>query len=170
MSGGRFGRNAPSYAELMVATDEAGIARGYLATDENFKVVKDLESRNLIVPIVGNFAGPKALRQVGAYLKAHNAVVSAFYLSNVEQYLNMDGIWMDFCSNVRALPLDEHSTFIRSVRNGQYGYGVGLAEEMGKMEEETASCVVQARLLPHPPLFGPRPWTVALRPSLSAAR
>ena len=25
-------------------------------------------------------------------------MVSAFYLSNVEQYLNMDGIWMDFCA------------------------------------------------------------------------
>ena len=144
MSGGRFGRNAPTYADLMVATDEAGIARGFLATDENFAVIKGLESRNLIVPVVGNFAGPKALRAVGAYLKAHNAVVSAFYLSNVEQYLNMDGLWMDFCGNVRALPLDEGSTFIRAVRNGQYGYGVGLSNVLGKMVEDTAACVQSA--------------------------
>lgn len=140
MSGGRFGRNAPTYADLMEATDETGVARGYLASDENFAVVRELEVRNLLVPLVGNFAGPKALRQVGAYLKAHNAVVAAFYLSNVEQYLNMDGLWMDFCGNVRTLPLDDTSTFIRSVRNGQYGYGVGLTNVLGKMVAETAVC------------------------------
>ena len=144
MSGGRFGRNAPSYADLMVATDAAGVPRSYLATDENFGVVKALESRNLIVPVVGNFAGPKALRSVGEYVKAHHALISAFYLSNVEQYLNMDGVWTDFCVNVRALPLDERSTFIRSVRSGSYGYGVGLAEELGQMLEETSSCTAFA--------------------------
>ena len=140
MTGGRYGRNAPSYADLMLATDEAGVAHGFLATDETFAVVKALESKNLIVPIVGNFAGEKAVRAVAAYLKAHNAVVSAFYLSNVEQYLNMDGLWMDFCGNVRALPLDERSTFIRSVRNGQYGYGVGLTNVLANMLEDVAVC------------------------------
>ena len=33
--------------------------------------------------------------------------VSAFYLSNVEQYLRQDGIWDDFCANVATLPLDD---------------------------------------------------------------
>ena len=37
--------------------------------------------------IVGNFAGPKALRAVGSYLRQLGATVSAFYTSNVEMYL-----------------------------------------------------------------------------------
>lgn len=46
----------------------------------------------MIVPIVGNCAGPKAIRSVATYLKQHDAVVSAFYLSNVEQYLRRDAV------------------------------------------------------------------------------
>src|SRR6185503_19098095 len=82
--------NFPTYADLMMATDDQGKSRSYLATEEAFKFVKDLETRNLIIPVVGNFAGPKALRAVGAYLKQQGATVSAFYVSNVEQYLRED--------------------------------------------------------------------------------
>ena len=61
-----------------------GMERTYLANEVNFAVVKTLQSKNLIVPIVGDFAGPKALRAVGAFLKARGATVTAFYVSNVE--------------------------------------------------------------------------------------
>src|SRR4029453_11307669 len=126
--GGRGGfRNSPTYADLMVGTDDKGLLRSYLASEENFATLKTLESKNLLVPVVGNFAGPKAVRAVGAWLKAHNAFVSAFYLSNVEQYLNMDGIWMDFCANASRLPIDESSQFIRSYRGGGPGFGGGGA-------------------------------------------
>ena len=46
-----------------------------------------MEQKNLLIPLVGNFGGPKAIRAVGTYLKEHGAIVGAFYLSNVEQYL-----------------------------------------------------------------------------------
>ena len=46
-----------------------------------------MQQKNLIVPVVGDFAGPKALRAVGQYLKDHDATLAAFYVSNVEQYL-----------------------------------------------------------------------------------
>jgi hypothetical protein len=125
--GGRGGfRNSPTYADLMVSTDGAGVLRSYLASEEHFATLKSLETRNLLVPVVGNFAGPKALRAVGAWVKAHNGLISAFYLSNVEQYLNMDGIWMDFCANAARLPIDENSQFIRSYRGGG-GPGFGGA-------------------------------------------
>jgi hypothetical protein len=128
VSGGRGGfRNSPTYADLAVATDAAGVLRGYLASEENFNTLKTLESKNLLVPVVGNFAGPKAIRAVGSWLKSHNAMVSAFYLSNVEQYLQMDGIWNDFCANAARLPIDETSHFIRSYRGGGPGFGGGGA-------------------------------------------
>ena len=71
----------------MVQTDGEGVSRSYLASEASFAFLKDLESRNLVVPVVGDFGGPKAIRSIGAYLKAHDATVAAFYLSNVEQYL-----------------------------------------------------------------------------------
>jgi hypothetical protein len=132
-----FGRNSmATYAQLMVAADSRGVPRSYLASEESFRVMKELESRNLIVPVVGNFGGPRALRAVGQYLREHQAVVGAFYLSNVEQYLYQDGIWNDFCANVASMPIDERSTFIRS-RSG----GGGLFQNMlSPIGEEVRGC------------------------------
>jgi hypothetical protein len=119
VGGNNFSRRMPSYSELMLMTDEEGVNRGYLGTEENFKVLQDFEKRNLIVPVVGDFAGPKAIRAVATYVKEHGAFVSAFYLSNVEQYLfQQNDDWSKFYHNVETLPVDETSTFIRSVFNG----------------------------------------------------
>jgi hypothetical protein len=138
--GGGFG-NFPKYVDLMTATDADGVARGFLASEEQFAFVKDLHSRNLIVPITGDFAGPKALRAVGEYLRSRNVLVSAFYLSNVEQYLRREGKRDAFCANVAMLPLDPASTFIRSVRDGNYySNGTGLASELGNMVSEMRNC------------------------------
>lgn len=93
--------------------DTTGEARSFLSTEDNFRVVKSLHERNLIVPVSGDFAGPRALRAIGDYLRERNAVVRAFYVSNVEQYLFGDGKDSAFYANVAALPLDSGSVFIR---------------------------------------------------------
>jgi hypothetical protein len=138
-------RYSPTYDELMTATDAAGTHRSYLATEDAFAFMKDLEARNLVVPVVGDFGGPKAIRRIAVYLKTRGATVSAFYLSNVEQYLNQDGKALDFCRNVATLPLDTSSTFIRSssgvVGYGYgYGYGRGFVSTLGEMKAETEQC------------------------------
>ena len=117
-------RILPTYEELMMDTDEQGQRRSYLATEENFAMLQQFERDNLVVPLVGDFGGPTAIRSVGAYLKEHSSNVSAFYTSNVEQYLFMteDG-WKNFYTNVSALPLDSKSVFIRPLINtgaGEY--------------------------------------------------
>jgi hypothetical protein len=121
------GLNNPSYKDLMEIDDGAGQTRSYLASEENYRFIRDLEMRNLIIPLVGDFAGPKTIRSVGQYLREHNSIVSAFYLSNVEQYL-FDGFKSDvFYQNVSTLPLDASSTFIRafSGAGGAFGFGGG---------------------------------------------
>src|SRR6267142_1343861 len=136
--GGGFGR--VTYEELMVATDEMGQARSYLANEENFAFLKNMQAKNLVIPVIGNFNKPKAIRAVASYLKGIDATVSAFYLSNVEQYLRQDGILRYFCANAAALPLDQTSTFIRSVRGGRYGLGTGLNSDLGNMTSELKGC------------------------------
>jgi hypothetical protein len=125
----------PTYADLMAATDDRGASRGFLSSEEAFAVVKALEHRNLIVPVVGNFAGPKAMRAVGAYLRQHGAIVSAFYVSNVEEYLRRDSMWRDFCDNVSSLPRDEASVFIRSSRAPTGNPRDGMTSELGPITE-----------------------------------
>jgi hypothetical protein len=144
-SGGFGGGNRVTYADLMKATDEEGWPKGYLSAEENFAFMKQLETSNLIVPVVGNFAGPKAIRAVGKYLADNDMKVSAFYLSNVEQYLHQDGIWSSFCENASTLPVDETSTFIRSVRGGRYGQSLGLNSDLGNMFTDLKACAVIAR-------------------------
>jgi hypothetical protein len=137
---GNGGGNFVSYADLMEATDNAGVARSFLASEENYRILRDLEEKNLVVPLVGNFAGPKALRAVGRYLKDHDAIVTAFYLSNVEQYLSQDGIWNNFCANVATMPLDSSSTFIRTSQSGGMGRGGGLMTFINSIQADIRSC------------------------------
>jgi len=130
----------PSYVDLMLATDTSGRMRGYLTSEEAFGYVKELEGRNLVVPVVGNFAGPKAIRAVGAYLRARASTVSVFYVSNVEQYLRLQRNWNTFCANVAALPLDDRSTFVRAGHGGRVARGTAMTAELGAMAAEVDTC------------------------------
>ena len=117
---GGFGTGAgfPSYRELMNETDGQGERRSYLASEENFRIVREYQRNNAIIPIVGDFGGDKALRAVGDYLRQHNATVTAFYTSNVEQYLFQEAYaWRRFLQNVATFPIDSKSVFIRSISN-----------------------------------------------------
>jgi hypothetical protein len=127
---GRFG-SFSSYGMIQALTDGSGVSRTYLASDEAFTFIKAMEAKNLIVPIVGDFAGPKALRAVGAYLREHGAVVTTFYVSNVEMYLQPAGTWRAFCANAASLPLDASSIFIRPGGRGSW---------FGSMATETRGC------------------------------
>ena len=84
LSGGRGG----DFADLTGASnDRSGQPRSFLSSEENYQYIKSLHEKNLIVPVSGDFAGPKAIRAIAAYLKEHRGTVRAFYVSNVEQYL-----------------------------------------------------------------------------------
>ena len=99
----------------MTATDFRGEARSYLATEDAFTYVKDLHAHNRIVPIVGDFAGPHAIRRVGDYIRQQGLFVSAFYGSNVEVYLTRSQR-RTFCASLATLPYDETTSFIDSRR------------------------------------------------------
>ena len=83
-------------------------------SEENFRALKEYERKNLIVPVIGDFAGPKALRAVGNYITSHGGTVNYVYTSNVEQYLFMNDAYKRYYTSVGTLPLAEQSTFIRS--------------------------------------------------------
>jgi hypothetical protein len=124
MNMGGFRGRFPTYAMLMLETDGTS-HRSYLASEANFRVVKEMERNNLIVGLTGDFTGPKALRAVGNYVRERHATITAFYVSNVEFYLfRQDDDWKKFYATVATLPLDESSTFIRSLSQG-YGFRLG---------------------------------------------
>jgi hypothetical protein len=103
----------PSYRELMVAKDIGGRPRSFLATEESYRFIKELHTRNLIVPVVGNFGGPRAFRAVADYVRARAGRVSAVYASNVGGYLTSQQAHA-FCGNLVALPIAASAWFIES--------------------------------------------------------
>lgn len=116
--GGRFGGWMPTLAEMMTETDENGQHRSYLADEASFRYLRDRQLRNLIVPVVGDFGGDQALRNVARWLRAHEATVGVFYASNVEQYLFQQGeSAANFYRNLGEFPVDSLSTFVRSASN-----------------------------------------------------
>jgi len=134
------GTTQPTYAELMAATDEVGESRGFLANEALFEVMRDLQQRNLVIPLVGDFAGPKTVRAIGEYARTHATTVSTFYVSNVEEYLQRDQR-LAFCRNVASMPLTGESTFIRAVRGDTLNpSNEGFVNQLAPMLDEARRC------------------------------
>ena len=118
-------RGMPGWRDLIVETDRAGHQLNYFASEDAFQYIKSMEARNLIVPITGNVAGPTALPAVAREIASRGLKLSVFYMSNVEQYLWQDGSFPVFAENVKKLPRDDKSVFIRSIfgSSGAARYG-----------------------------------------------
>ena len=104
----------PSFGEFLLETDLEGRRQNFLESGRDFRLLKRLQEENRIVPIVGDFAGKHALRELGNYLREADLKVTVFYTSNVEQYLVQSLTWPLFLDNVATLPLDERAVFVRS--------------------------------------------------------
>ena len=105
----------PTFGQLMLATNRAGRQVSFLADENAYQYVRSMQLENRIVPVVGNVAGDKAVKAIGTYASEHSLRVSAFYLSNVEQYLmGRDGGFDLYARNVKLLPHDSTSVIIRS--------------------------------------------------------
>lgn len=112
----------PTFASLQEETNRDSVPMAFLASEANYQAVRDLERRNLVIPVVGDFGGPSAIRAVGDWLRRHDLTVTTFYLSNVEQYLFRSGdAAARFYGNVASLPIDSTSTFIRSIPGTGFG-------------------------------------------------
>jgi hypothetical protein len=122
----RLARVFPTYADLQKTDDGSGVSYTYLASEEAFRALRDFERKNLLVPVIGDFAGPKALRAVGNWIASHGGVANYVYTSNVEQYLFQNDAFRRYYTTVGGLPLAEQSTFIRSYFDRGFYYPPGV--------------------------------------------
>ena len=104
----------PTYGRLLLGRSPSGRPSHFLASYEDYTYVRDLVVQGRVVPVVGDFAGPHALRSIGRFLEEQGERVSALYVSNVEFYLLRSGRFDSYVENVRALPLQNDSLFIRA--------------------------------------------------------
>jgi len=122
----RLARVFPTYSELQKTDDGHGTSYAYLSSEESFRTLKEFEKKNLLVPVIGDFAGPKALRAVGNWIASHGGVANYIYTSNVEQYLFQGDAFRRYYASVATLPLHEQSTFIRSYFDRGFYYPPGV--------------------------------------------
>ena len=115
-------RYYPTLKTLLLERDLSGKQATYLAREEDFQYLKGLQARNLVIPVVGNLAGPHALREIGKVVTERGEKISALYVSNVEFYLMREGTFDAFAASVRALPRTPRSVIIRSYFGGGF-YG-----------------------------------------------
>jgi len=101
----------PSYHMLAVTNDGRGKNWVYLASNESYRRIREMHQKNLIVPLVGDFTGGKAIRTVAQYVKDRGSTISVFYISNVEDYIQAG--WAGYLSNLAALPVDNATLLIR---------------------------------------------------------
>jgi hypothetical protein len=129
-----------SYAGLMTMKDDNARSWSYLAGESSFLAVKDLQTRNLIVPIVGDFAGVKALRAIASYARDHGTALGAFYGSNVPYLLSTEQ--MDaFCANLSVMPATADSVYLGGDGDGTGFTGAHLLPNV------TANCNVRREFL-----------------------
>ena len=104
----------PRFRDLVTARDSSAKPASFLASEDGFRYVKRMQEENRVIPVVGNLAGDQALRGIATYARSRKLNLSAFYTSNVEQYLSRDGDLPKFAENVKAFPRDPSSLIIRS--------------------------------------------------------
>lgn len=115
----------PNLRDLLTETTTSGETACFLSKDETFYYVKDLHKRNLIIPVVGDFAGNKAIRGISEYIRSLGEVLSVFYTSNVEMYLCVDefqrpGKCARYFDNISSLPVNDVSVLIRAYHNDHF--------------------------------------------------
>jgi hypothetical protein len=111
----------PTYRQLLLERDLTGKQGSYLASEADYRFLKSLQERHLVIPVVGDLGGEHAVAAIGRLIAERGEKVSAFYTSNVEQYLMRDGVSFDrFAANVRRLPRDQRSVIIRSYFGGGF--------------------------------------------------
>lgn len=112
----------PTARDLYLQTDLEGNTASYLTSEDGWRVVRDLSRRDRMIPVVGDLAGPTAVKEIGRYLGETGRKVSVLYVSNVEMYLFRYGTFGKFVDNVRALPAGTNSVVVRSY----FGRGMGI--------------------------------------------
>lgn len=115
-SGGWSNRH-PTFGQLLQLKVD-GEQKNPFNSREDFLFLKNMQFENKMIPVTGDFAGQKALTKISNYLKEHGLTVSAFYVSNVEQYLFRYWVFPNWVENVKKLPITDRSIFIRWTARG----------------------------------------------------
>ncbi len=108
----------PTYRQLLVETDDTGRPGNYLATEDGFQFLKSLQARDLVIPVVGDFAGPKALTAVGGFSRTATSACPRSTRRTWSSICSGMERSTRFVANPGRLPRAPNAVIIRSIFDG----------------------------------------------------
>lgn len=99
--------------------DEISQTHTWLGDAEKYAYIRKLAQKGLIVPRLGDLNGPRTLLQIADAAKAAKLMVRVVYLSNAESWF---GYGDGFRRNVAALPFDEQTSVVRTIKSDLLPY------------------------------------------------
>ena len=106
--------------------------------DLSIQFVKSLQARDRVIPVVGNFSGTKALAGIGRVMTERGEPLTAFYTSNVEFYLDREGSYPRFISNLSHIPHTSRTVIIRSIFNRGMGGSMSVVQPVDELLSQFA--------------------------------
>lgn len=104
----------PTLGDLIRARTRQGRPAYFLAEEARYRVVRDLQRADGVLPVVGDFAGPHAFRAIGDRLRRLGQTVGVFYASDVEFFLLRSGRFAAFAANLASLLWADNAVLIRT--------------------------------------------------------
>ena len=104
----------PTIGRLIRSRDRLDHPSHFLAREEWYQSVREAQIGDRVIPLVGDFAGPRALPKLANWLRRRDLRVSAFYASDVEFFLLRSGKFAGYVANLAQLPWSKDAVLIRT--------------------------------------------------------
>lgn len=99
-----------------------GAAANWLNDPALYQHLRQLVESGRIVARLGDLNGPRTMQQIGEEAERDEVPVRVLYLSNAESWFRYNS---RFVRNLSALPIDERSVVLRTVKSDVLGYPAG---------------------------------------------
>ena len=117
----------------------AGEPQSFLSTEQNFQIGRRRCTRRISSSRSAEISpAPRRSAPSGTTFRQRGAVVSAFYVSNVEQYLFQDGKARAFYDNVAALPVNDTQRVHPS--DTRFAASAGPASRCARSRDSSVKC------------------------------
>lgn len=110
----RLRQDLYEYLQRQHAREHRAAPTTWMADPGYYGHVRDLFRAGRVVARTGDLTGTTTVRAVGAALRKLGIPVRVLYLSNADQFFRYTE---DFITNVEALPADDKTIVVRSIRN-----------------------------------------------------
>ncbi len=109
------------YREDLLAhlRDEISQSHTWLGDVEKYAYIRNMAQKGLIVPRLGDLNGPRTVMQIAEAAKSAKLPVRVVYFSNAESWF---GYGEGFRRNFSALPFDEQTSVIRTIKSNLLPY------------------------------------------------